>query len=463
MKRQRLLWLVVVLGLVAAACGRSGSDTQPEEPGGGGGTSATTNSACNGVTLEATDTGVTADTITIQVMADTGSPLAPGLFQGNIDALKGFEKHINDNGGLGCRKLKVETWDSKLSPEEGKNGQINACQTALAMVGDNALFNPDVSEMDTCADGKGTPTGIPNVTALANDINEQCAVNTYSISASPDTCPAGGGLPSGVRPFTIAVGQVPFAQTITPDLVGFYMVPGDLPTTVQSATWAIAAQAEAGVDWAETTKVSGRDEQAAYTPRIQAAASSGVNYVYNGSNDAAMMSMRREAAAQGFKPAVWMCSISCYTAKFKAATDMDGTYFVMPFLPFEDKGSNQELDNYLDSISTPDSFGAMAWQAAVLFQQAVDDVVTSKGPNGITRANLLEALSGITSFDANGWIGPKNPKGGPNGVSPCIARMQMQGGAFVRTEPDQKGKLDCNPDYLVTVNIDPAVEAAKIQ
>ena len=80
-----------------------------------------------GVTLEATDTGVTADTITVQVMADTGSPLAPGLFQGNVDALKGFAKYINANGGIGCRQLKVETWDSKLTPDESKNGQINAC------------------------------------------------------------------------------------------------------------------------------------------------------------------------------------------------------------------------------------------------------------------------------------------------------------------------------------------------
>ena len=80
------------------------------------------------MTLEATDVGVTADTITVQVMADTGRRWRRGLFQGNVDALKGFEKYINDNGGIGCRKLKVEEWDSKLTPDESKNGQINACQ-----------------------------------------------------------------------------------------------------------------------------------------------------------------------------------------------------------------------------------------------------------------------------------------------------------------------------------------------
>jgi len=98
MKRYRVVAVLMAVGLLAAACSRTDDTTTPA----GGGTAATTSAAnakCEGVTLEATDTGVTADTITIQVMADTGSPLAPGLFQGNVDALEGFEKFVNANGG----------------------------------------------------------------------------------------------------------------------------------------------------------------------------------------------------------------------------------------------------------------------------------------------------------------------------------------------------------------------------
>jgi hypothetical protein len=148
MKHYRVLAVLLALGLVAAACGRDGDSATTTEPGSPDTTEATTDEACDGVELEATDTGVTADTITIQVMADTGSPLAPGLFQGNVDALEAFETFINDNGGIACRELVVETWDSKLTPEETKNGQINACANALAMVGGNSLFNPDVSTMN---------------------------------------------------------------------------------------------------------------------------------------------------------------------------------------------------------------------------------------------------------------------------------------------------------------------------
>ncbi len=462
MKRYRWLGLLLAAGLLAGACGRSGSDKASEPAGTGTATTTASNAKCDGVTLEATDTGVTADTITVQVMADTGSALAPGLFQGNIDALQGFEKYINANGGIGCRKLKVETWDSKLDPSESKNGQINACKTALAAVGGNALFNPDVTEMNTCADAAGQPTGIPNISALANDVNEQCAKNSYIIQGVAETCPADGKPPTGSRPLIAMVGPTKYYETIASPLKGIFLVPGDLPTTVQSATYQIEGQKQAGVDWVGAYKVSGRNEQSAYTPLVQTASSSSVNYIYNGSNDAVMINMRREAAAQGLNDVkVWACSLACYTEKFKAAgADVEGTYTWMQFLPFEDKGSNPELDNYLASVSKPDSFGAQAWMAAVLFQEAVDKVVETDGPNAITRASVLTALSGITSFDANGWMGAKNPKGG---FSNCQVIMQVQNGEFVRATPSEKGKLDCNPDYLVTVTLDPTVEAQKVQ
>jgi hypothetical protein len=455
----RVLAALVAVGVVAGACARDDDDTttgpsSTEEAQGAA------DQACEGVELEATDIGVTADTITIQVMADIGSPLAPGLFQGNVDALEAFEGFVNDNGGIACRELVVETWDSKLTPEETKNGQINACGSALALVGGNSLFNPDVSAMSTCADAAGQPTGLPNVAALANDINEQCAPNTYSVSPVADSCPSGGGTPSGVRDFTVAVPQVAYALTVEPELRGLYMVPGDLPTTVQSATYAIEASAQAGVEWVDTVKVSGRSEQSAYTPLVQLARNGDVNYVYDGSNDVAMINMRRESTAQGFSPAIWMCSIACYTQRFKTSEGVDGTYLAMPFLPFEDEGSNQELDDYLGSIETPDSFGAQAWMAAVLFRQAVDALVEEQGPNAVTRANLLDALAGITTFDAGGWLAPRDPKGGP---SDCSVMMQLQDGEFVRLTPEGAGEFDCDPSIVKTVTLDPTVAAAAIQ
>jgi hypothetical protein len=460
--KAKLSFLVVLVALAAGSCGRPANSADSLSPAGGTTVPEATDARCRATPLEATDTGVTADTITVQVMADTGSPLAPGLFQGNIDAMKGFETFVNQHGGLGCRRLKVETWDSKMSAEEAKNGQITGCTSAVAMVGGTVLFNPDVGEMAACPDVTGAPTGLPNIVAIANDVNEQCAKNSFVIEGVPETCLPDGGVASGSRPFRMPIGATRwYQQNVIPDLKGIYLVPGDLPSTVQSATYNIQAQADIGVDWLGAYKVSGRAEQAAYTPLVQAA-TEGANYFYNGSLDTAMINMRREAAAQGLSGIkVWACSIACYTSKFKAAgADVADTQFFMQFLPFEDKGSNQELDNYLESVETPDSFGARAWQAGVLFQDAVNEIVDEQGPNAITRAKLLEVLNGITSFDAHGWMGPKNPKGGQ---SDCIVMMRFTGSRFERVSPEAPGTFDCDPSYVGSVTLDPAEKVALIK
>ena len=462
MKRFRVLCVLVALGLLATACGRD--DDGGGGGGGGGGSPSTTtgNDACEGVTLEATDTGITADTITVQVMADVGSPLAPGLFQGNVDALEGFAEYINANGGLACRDLKVEVWDSKLDPTESKNGQINACATSLALVGGNSLFNPDVSTMETCPDAKGQPTGIANLSALANDVNEQCSVNSFIIQGTAEPCTPDGKPITGEREFLAFVGQIQYYLSQEPELRGLFMVPGDLPTTVQSATYQIVAQQEAGVEFVGAVKVSGRDEQSAYTPKVQQARNGNVTYVYDGSNDVAMINMRRESAAQSLDSVkIWACSLACYTDRFTAAgAEVEGTYAWMQFLPFEEAGSNDELDHYLESVDVPDSFGAQAWMAAVLLQDAINDIVEKDGPNAITRASLIEALNAIDSFDAHGWMGAKDPKGG---FSDCMVILQMGADGWERAKPTEVGTLDCDPSYVAKITLDPVVEAAKIQ
>jgi hypothetical protein len=449
-----LLVGLCVLGLVAASCGRSDDKTSTPTTAAGG------SEECSKEPLEATDIGITADSITIEVMADVGSPLAPGLFQGNLDAVKGFAKYINANGGVACRDVIVKTWDSKLNADESKNGQIDACKTAFALVGSNALFNPDASPMHDCADKTGAATGLPDIAALANDIAQQCNSTTYLIQGMSETCPIATGKP---RPLKVFVGAYKYSLDHNPGLHGLYLVPGDLPGTVQSATAAIKGIADTGIKWDATPKVSGRDEQAAYTPRIQLMKTADSNFVANGSNDRAMINARKEAKAQGYDGVkVWNCGLSCYTRAFgQAGSDVEGTYVWMQFLPFEEKDTNEDLAAYVDSVgeSKVDAFGAQAWHAAALFKAAVDKVVDADGVNGLTRAKLLQVLSTIHDFDANGWMGEKDPRG----MSDCFVMTQVKGGKFVRVYPEKRGTFDCKPENVATVTLDPAVEAQKLK
>jgi hypothetical protein len=277
----------------------------------------------------------------------------------------------------------------------------------------------------------------------------------------PETCPVHLGVP---RPLKAVVGPTRYFLKQVPDLHGLFLVPGDLPTTVQSATYQIKAQAGAGVTFDATPKVSGRDEQAAFTPKVQLVKGAASNYVFNGAGDRAMVSMRKESKAQGANTVkVWACSLGCYKQGFldEGGADVEGTYVWMQFLPFEEASANKDLQAYVDAIGPgkADSFGAQAWQAALAFKQVVDRIVRDGGPNAITRAAIIEGLQHIGRFDAGGWIGATNLKG----VSPCYVLLQVRDGAFARVHPTKPGTFDCDPDNVVTVTLDPAKEAAAIK
>ena len=86
--------------------------------------------------------------------------------------------------------------------------------------------------------------------------------------------------------------------------------------------------------------------------------------------------------------------------------------------------------------------------------------MATDGPNGITRAKIIDALDNFGPFDANGWMGPKNPKGG---FSDCMIMMTIKGGTFERVFPDGAGTLSCDPKYLTKVTLDPLAATANIQ
>ncbi len=294
--------------------------------------------------------------------------------------------------------------------------------------------------MTNCVDKSGQAVGLPDIAALANDTNEQCAPTAYVIQAVAEQCPITPGQP---RPQTAMVGPTKwYVQQNPGGLHGIFMVPGDLPTTVQSSIVQIKAQTQAGITFDGTPKVSGADQQPAYTPRIQTLKATNGNYVYDGSNDVAMIRMRKEAKAQGLTSVkVWACSLACYTRAMLAqgGSDVEGTYMWMQFLPFEEANLNPEATAYVNGVGANkvDSFGAQAWQAAVAFEQVVNAIVAKSGPNAITRSAILNGLKGETAFTANGWMGEKNLRG----FSPCFVddadpERQVRAGV-----PDQAGHV----------------------
>jgi ABC-type branched-subunit amino acid transport system substrate-binding protein len=479
MRPARWLTAFVALSLVAAACGDDDDGAAPaegtEEPttttvddlfaedDGGDGDTADGDDPCAGVELEATDTGVSADTITVVVMADVGSELAPGLFQGSIDGARAWAEHVNATGGLACREVRLVEWDSALNPTETTNGFLEACDKALAMVGSTALFVTDTAALSSCPDGEGNPIGIADIAERAVEGAHQCSGNTFSMSSVPGACPVPGeGEP---RDFRIMVGGFQWLideGIVTTPTTGVFLIPGDLPSTINASMPTIRAINDLGVESAGEFAVSGRAEQATYGAFIQAMRDSGATWAYSGSNDQTVIKWRKEAAAQGFDPdsVTWVCGVACYTPEFLAqgGSDVEGTYVWLPFLPFDETDSNEQLAAFIDAIGEeqPASWAAAAWAAGVLLEQVVAAIVEADGPNGVTRQAVLDAVRATDAFDADGMISTMDFT--TYGATPCFAMLQVRNGAFERVYPQARGELDCSADNIVEKSLNAAAE-----
>ena len=392
MKPSRSLVVVaVVVALGAAACSSGG---------GGGALEATTSTgkagdACKGKTLKSTEVGVTPTSITVTVMADVGSPLSPGLFQGSIDAVKAWAAYANDTGGLGCRHIVVKTLDSRLSPDEAKNGVVTACGTSLVLLGTTSVFLNDMRPVEGCKDKAGNATGIPDLATLQTEPVEQCSSVSFSPVQQGTSCPYSG---EGVRDFEEATSEVAwFKANVEPDLHGVFVLPSDLPSTITASTSVFAAMQKAGVELDRQFGMSALATQSQYTPVVQAIKASGATWVMSSLDAAGVVKLRKEALAQGADGVkVWTCVQACYGRAFveDGGPAAEGEYVSLGFLPFEVQGSNKMLDTFLKYDKKPDSFGVEAWAAGLLLQQVVDGIVAKSGPNAITRVRRSSPVSG---------------------------------------------------------------------
>ena len=163
MKRRRL-----VVGVVAAFCAATLTSA----------TSVLPASAADDKPT-ATEIGVTPTELHIAVIADVDTPLAPGAYAGARDAVQGFGKYINQQGGLAGRKVVVDFYDSKLNGNESRNATIQACQNDYALVGTSALFLTQVDDIVNCQDQAGQATGIPDLSAVTTGVPESCSKMSF--------------------------------------------------------------------------------------------------------------------------------------------------------------------------------------------------------------------------------------------------------------------------------------------
>ena len=163
--RRGIAILVAVIFVGLSACSRSdtASTSNTSAPSGGGGAASgapangqfgtLTTPVCNpapaGETNTASALGVTAESINIGTISDTGYSGAPGLNQELFDASVTFADWCNSLGGINGRKIVVDQLDAKIL--EYKQRIIEACAKDFALVGGGGVFD-DAGQIDrlTC-------------------------------------------------------------------------------------------------------------------------------------------------------------------------------------------------------------------------------------------------------------------------------------------------------------------------
>lgn len=410
-------------------------------------------------TPTATDVGITAKEIRIAVVADVDNPIAPNLFKGSADAVRGFAKYINANGGLAGRRLVVEFLDSKLNPNETRNAQIAACEKAFAMVGTSAVFLTSVDDMRNCKDSTGAATGIPDIPFVTTALVHQCSDQSFPMAPPQVLCETKDQNPQTFQA-NVARGYY-FQKKYGDDLHGVYVFGSD-SKSARDASFASLGQLRAiGIASDEDFDRSGFAQQPEYTPVVQAIKNHDSNYAQCTGAYTCTVLLRKEAAIQGVtdQVKVWDCSVQCYDRKFLAegGRDVEGQYVDTLFLPFLDPKelkANKMLANFVKYTGKGkvDGFGAYAWSAGVAFRDAVNAVVEKDGVNGLTRAALFEALNDIHGFDADGMFGKIDLAG--RKATTCHVLMQVRNGKYVRVEPTKRGTFQCADRNVIEVKLD---------
>jgi ABC-type branched-subunit amino acid transport system substrate-binding protein len=404
---------------------------------------------------QATEVGVSPTTIRIAVVADVDNPLVPGLFQGAVDAVNGAAKLINQQGGIGGRKLQVDFIDSHLNANAARNAIITACEQDFALVGTSALFLSNVDDEINCANLKGQPVGLPDLGGVVFGVPQACSPVSYPVNVANLICSTKDQNP---QTYQGNQGDAKYFLKRFGKLHGAYVVPNDTKDVSTGIEVLEAIAVQAGIKADQSPNTTGSSPQSAYTPIIQQMKSDNSNWGFNGGTYSAMVEFRQEAVLQGLTDPkiVWSCTTACYDQKFLQAggSSVDGTFIPMAFLPFNETKTNKSLANFVKYVG-PDKvtgLGVYAYSAAMALREVLDGVVAKDGVNGITRQALLDGLAQLTKFDAGGMIGTTNV--GKHISSSCGVIMQVKNGKFVRVSPAKPGTFDCNPSNHVTVKAD---------
>jgi len=447
---RRWFALLVLLALVAGACGRSddeeesgaGAETTETTAEGGSGGDAAAGSfgdleeVCGeGDASGATAQGVTDGEIVIGTFSDPGFAGRPGLNQELFDSAEVFAAWCNEAGGINGRQIKVNQRDAKLT--EFKQRVIESCREDFMMVGGGAVFDDTGQE--------------ERLSCLLPDISG-FVVSSKARGADLLVQPVPNVLTG------VAVGALRYVAERFPDSVenvGF--LTGNLPATVLVNDQKV----EAGEALEFNTVYNGQYNAAgesSWTPFAQQLQSNGVKGLLWTGEPENLAKLLQATADIGYEIDWVVTDANHLDQKLidtggSAVRNVFVQGAVVPYTRAEENPATQQyldlFEQYLPDGKAEAYLGFQAFSAWLLFATSAKECGAE-----LTRRCVLDNAKAVTDWTGGGLHAPTNPGSGEAAECGLITEGTAEGFVVPEDFEPNEGIFHCDPDNVFTLEGD---------
>ena len=440
MRIRRWIVLLMVMALVAAACGERGED--PSGGVGGGGQAADTTTPSSGGegdfgTLggvcgpnegggavptgdDAETLGADDDTIKVGTVSDPGFEGRPGLNIELHDASTAFVEWCNAAGGINGKQIELTLYDSAINNYQPEVEM--ACDNEFALVGSGAVQD----------------NLWPTVGAACD------LIDVAGFSVTPEKAGQSGQDPTETRTFQPVPNpsdQFPVGanQILLEDFPGSgdrsAILNADLATLIVQAEKQTEAEEAVGQTIVHTDvyNILGEANWTPFATSIRDADVSFLSFVGEGDNLALLQQALQEV---GYEPEVTFQEANFYADAYleAAGAAAEGTFMRIAIWPFEEADQNPATQLYIDNVEatggTVAGLGVQSTSAWLLFATLAAECDRE---DNLTRSCILEGAAATDEWDGGGLHTATNP--GANEIPACVIVMQVQDGAFTRYAP----------------------------
>ena len=393
-------------------------------------------------TDDGSEVGVTADSVTIGYGDDAGYATSPGLNHEMSDAVVALAKKCNELGGINGREIKTNYYDAAI---------VNVA-TAIqgACDGNNFFLVGEGWSLDDGQEEIRTNCGLP-------------AVPTYTVSAkfamAPDVF-QGVPNPADETPAGIFAHV---AELFPEEIKAVATLGGNFSATQETIEKVRAVAPDYGFTFVgERIEYDIFGGVTDWTPLVKQVQDTGATMlVWSGSCLPNLQKFAQTAKQNGLEIPI-ITDANHYAAECAAAnTDgsMDNVYMRFAFVPFEEAADNKATQDYIDIVEgNGGDISMLGMQAASSFMFWA--TAASQCGAQLTRACVLEQMSGINEWTAGGLHAATDPGG--NHPPSCNAMLKLSGNTYERVVPTEAASFDCDPSWVATVSGVPALEALNL-